>query len=335
MIKNKPICPLWHLRFTLEPTEVVRLPRMNKGITLRGAFGTSLRNLVCADRKASCDTCRIHANCPYGVVFSPRVPEDASRLRLNRDIPRPFVIKPPVDGKELYEPGEPLCFDLVLVGRCRDLFPYVIVSFNELGRKGIGVGRGRFDIGLVECLDGSGKVQRVMEAGNNLVHTPRHEIRLDQVPVLKHDRVRVRFLTPVLLKEKGQWARPSFGALMKRLRDRINALSYFYCGEPLDMDFRRFGERAERVRTVQQNLHWVEESRYSRHRGLTHRLKGYVGEVVYGGDLGEFWPFLWLGQYVHVGKGAVFGQGWYKMEPAATSEEMRHRDSYFGKKPGS
>ncbi|MBW2030602.1 MAG: CRISPR system precrRNA processing endoribonuclease RAMP protein Cas6 [Deltaproteobacteria bacterium] len=286
---------------------------MNKGITLRGAFGSSLRNLVCADKKASCESCQIHEACPYGVVFAPRVPKEAERLRLNRNIPRPFVLKPPLDGKDTYKPGQPICFDLILVGNCRNLFPYVIVSINELGGKGIGVGRGRFKIGQVECLDGSGVSQMVMKAGDNLVHSPQLEITLRQAPELSQELVRVRFLTPVLLKERGRWSRPSFGALMKRLRDRIHALTYFYCGTPLQMDFRGFGERAEKVRVVRQDLHWVEERRYSKHRDLTHKLKGWVGEVVYRGDLTEFWPFLWLGQHVHVGKAAAFGQGWYQI----------------------
>ncbi|MBW2031455.1 MAG: CRISPR system precrRNA processing endoribonuclease RAMP protein Cas6 [Deltaproteobacteria bacterium] len=321
MIINDCSCPLWQLRFILEAEEVIRLPRMNKGITLRGAFGTSLRNLVCADKKASCETCQIHGECPYGVVFAPRIPEEAERLRLNRDIPRPFVIKPPLDGKEAYEPGEPICFDLVLVGSCRNLFPYVMVSFNELGRRGIGAGRGRFKIGHVECLDGLGDTWKVMEAGDNLVHTPQQEIHLGQALELNENRVRVRFVTPVLLKEKGKWVRPAFGALMRRLRDRINALSYFYCGKPLEMDFRGFGERAEKVRTVSHDLQWVEERRYSKNRDITHNLKGYVGEAIYEGELKEFWPFLWLGQYLHVGKAAAFGQGWYEVGKPDTTEE--------------
>jgi len=313
------ICPLWHLRFTLEPEEPIRLPRMNKGITLRGAFGTSLRkslrNLVCADKTASCDSCQIHEVCPYGMVFAPKVPKDAKRLRLNRDIPRPFVIKPPLDGKQVYGPGEPLRFDMVLVGRCRDLFPYVIVSIKELGRCGIGVGRGRFRIGRVECLDAEGGTQEVMKARDNLVHTPRRDIHLGSAPELKQDRIRVRFLTPVLLKEKGQWVRPSFSALMKRLRDRIAALSYFYQGRPMEMDFCGFGQKAEAAaKMVFRNIHWVEESRYSKHRDFSHRLKGWVGEVVYEGGLELFWPFLWLGQFLHVGKAAAFGQGWYRCE---------------------
>ncbi|MBW1735721.1 MAG: CRISPR system precrRNA processing endoribonuclease RAMP protein Cas6 [Deltaproteobacteria bacterium] len=314
MASHVTICPLWHLRFTLEPEEPIRLPRMNKGITLRGAFGTSLRRLVCSERETSCDSCRARPACPYGVVFAPRPPEEASRLRLNRDVPRPFVIKPPLDGKEVYEPGEPLCFEMVLVGKCRELFPYVMVSINELGRTGIGVGRGRFTIGHVESLSGSGAPQEVMNRGDNLVRTPRGEIHLGQAPDLKPGALRLRFLTPVLLKERGQWVRPSFGAVAKRLRDRINALSYFYCGKAIEMDFREFGFKADKVRLLHEELRWVEERRFSKHRNLSHTLKGWVGDVVYEGDLETFWPFLWLGQYLHVGKASAFGQGWYEID---------------------
>ena len=57
------------------------------------------------------------------------------------------------------------------------------------------------------------------------------------------------------------------------LRGRVNALSCIYCDEPIDMDFRAFGDQAERVGTKKDDLRWVEENRYSRHRGLKHILK--------------------------------------------------------------
>ena len=43
---------------------------------------------------------------------------------------------------------------------------------------------------------------------------------------------------------------PRFHHLLKRLRDRLNALAYFYCGEALDLDFKALGEKAERIQTL-------------------------------------------------------------------------------------
>jgi CRISPR/Cas system endoribonuclease Cas6 (RAMP superfamily) len=57
----------------------------------------------------------------------------------------------------------------------------------------------------------------------------------------------------------------------------------------------------------------VESSRYSRRREVSHDLSGFVGEVTFEGELGMFLPYLKLGEYLHVGKNAVFGNGWYEI----------------------
>jgi CRISPR-associated endoribonuclease Cas6 len=255
----------------------------------------------------------------------PQVPPDSDRLRLNRDIPRPFVIKPPLDEKEQYRPGDRIMFDLVLAGRAIDLLPYLLVAFKELGESGVGTGRGRFRIQEVEALDASGGTERVWAGESNLVHAPQKRVMLGEIDKnlsgTSHS-LRLHFLTPVLLKDKGQWVRPFFGPLMRRLRDRIHALSYFYCGETLEMDFDGFGESADRIESKPGKMEWVEETRYAKHRQIEHPLMGYKGVMEYEGDLTTFWPFLLLGEYVHVGKAVAFGQGWYKIEqPCEESEK--------------
>ncbi len=314
---------LSHLRFTLEPLETIRLQRMNKGITLRGAFGSAFRQIVCHDLKADCSACMLHPSCPYGIFFAPRVPPDSDRLRLNRDIPRPFVIKPPLDEKEQYRPGDRIVFDLVLAGRAIDFLPYLLVSFKELGQRGIGTGRGRFRIREVESLDGSGGTERVWDEESNLVQAPQRRVMLGEIHKNLSETsnyLRLHFLTPVLLKDKDQWVKPFFGPLMRRLRDRIHALSYFYCGVTLEMDFNGFGESADKILSKPGKMEWVEETRYAKHRQIEHPLMGYRGVMEYEGDLTPFWPFLLLGEYVHVGKAVAFGQGWYRIE--CTSEQI-------------
>jgi hypothetical protein len=120
-----------------------------------------------------------------------------------------------------------------------------------------------------------------------------------------------------MLKADGFLAqKPTFASILKRLRDRINALSYFYCGKGLEIDFKAFGEQAEEIKTVTDSTRWVESARYSRRREVTHDLSGFIGEVSFEGDLAPFIPYLKLGEYVHVGKNAVFGNGWYRIVEA-------------------
>ncbi len=88
--------------------------------------------------------------CPYTAVFQPFVPEGSEKISKNRDIPRPFVIKPPLETKETYLPGERLSFDLVLVGKIKDYLPYFIVTFKELSQAGLGRNRAPVELAGVD-----------------------------------------------------------------------------------------------------------------------------------------------------------------------------------------
>jgi CRISPR/Cas system endoribonuclease Cas6 (RAMP superfamily) len=48
-------------------------------------------------------------------------------------------------------------------------------------------------------------------------------------------------------------------------------------------------------------------------RGLIEQAR-IVGSATYEGDLAPFWPFLVFGQWAHVGRGATFGLGGYRLE---------------------
>jgi hypothetical protein len=279
-------------------------------------------------------------------VFQPFVPEGSEKISRNRDIPRPFVLKPPLETKETYLPDERLSFDLVLVGKIKDYLPYFIVTFKELSQAGLGRDRAPVELAAVDHVGRDGVSVPVYTRENNLVQPPANGISWTDICAargandisinvpggghiradtqagpyksangsLNVTRITLRFLTPTLLKADGlQARRPVFGVIAKRLRDRINALSYFYCGKGLDMDFKAFGESAEKVRTVSDSTRWVESARYSRRREVTHDLSGFVGEVTFEGELEMFLPYLKLGEYLHVGKNAVFGNGWYEI----------------------
>ena len=298
---------------------------------IRGGFGRAFRRIVCHGNCREPETCELRSVCPYTAVFNPFVPEDSEKISKNRDIVRPFVIKPPLETTETYLPGERLSFDVVLVGKIKDYLPYFIVTFKELSQAGLGRHRSPVNLSGVAHVGSDGIEAPVYTGESNLVQPPANAIswanlcpahssnngsvNSPQAGATNVTRITLRFLTPTMLKADGvQARRPAFGPIAKRLRDRINALSYFYCGKGLDIAFKAFGEQAETIKTVADSTRWVESSRYSRRREVTHDLSGFVGEVSFEGDLGPFIPYLKLGEYVHVGKNAVFGNGWYRIE---------------------
>lgn len=264
------------------------------------------------------------STCPYKTIFEPSAPPDAERLSKNQDIPRPFVFRAPQTKETRFEHGERFEFGLVLIGCAFDFLPHFVLSFRELADQGLGLNRAKC---ILECVEnvglssnGTGRARPVYNAAAQLFCNTRPvsvgrwiSKRLSQFPSAGQ-RVTIRFLTPTLLRAEGEIIRrPEFHHIFKRLRDRINALCAFFGDGPLDVDFRGLGERAERVRAVSSQIEWVERFRTSSKTHQRHELSGFVGGATYEGNLMEFLLWLLLGELVHVGKHAAWGNGWYRI----------------------
>ncbi|MEW6163034.1 MAG: CRISPR system precrRNA processing endoribonuclease RAMP protein Cas6 [Nitrospirota bacterium] len=313
---------LAHYRFTLIPETTIRMPVFNKGSTLRGAFGSSLRKLVCSmDKGVSCDSCILKDRCAYTLIFNPIGINPAKRLQ---NVPRGYVFKPPLEGEIEYSSNKPFLFEMVLIGDRIDYLPYVIVTINELGKVGIGLDRGKFILGGISLIK-NGISESIYDPESNTVKNIHKIITgnelLECAGKLNPNRITLQFLTPTRIKynptgEKGKSEVvrvPQFHHLIRRLRDRINALSIIYCGSPIDVDFRGIAERAMAIKTKELNLRWIELKRKSKTQPIQHDQSGFMGSITFEGDLREFLPLILLGEYVHVGEDAVFGNGWYRI----------------------
>ena len=104
-----------------------------------------------------CDSCLLKQKCIYSYIFETPPPDDTEILRLYPKVPHPFVIEPPVTEKQTFAPGESFSFHLLLIGNAIDYLPYFVYTFTELGKQGIGQGRGKYDLVQVEGigLDGN------------------------------------------------------------------------------------------------------------------------------------------------------------------------------------
>jgi hypothetical protein len=134
-------------------------------------------------------------------------------------------------------------------------------------------------------------------------------------PDEKRTQITIDFRTSTRLKHEGKFveAAPPFHVLIRTLLRRLSSLSYFHGGQRWETDYRGWIAQAEQVQIAQADVQWVDWERYSTRQQRKMNLGGIVGSVTYTGQLSSFMPLLHLGELVHVGKGAVFGNGQYRI----------------------
>ncbi len=299
----------------------MRLPAYKGGV-LRGGFGITFKRIVCIyPSLPPCRECSLLYRCPYPAVFETPPPPDSEVLRTHEAIPQPFVLWPPEDERTDYAPGQHLRFRLTLIGQGIAALPYFIVTFQRLGELGLGPNRARYRLLRVDEVDprdasweaiwrenggATGGGGQIMDAVTLLAAFPPQEVA----------SLSLDFLTPTRLKYDGQVLRraPAFHVVVRTLLRRLSSLSYFHGGQRWEIDYRGWIEQAQAVETVGNEIGWVDWERYSTRQHQSMDFGGIVGQVTYAGEgLGAFLPLLRLGEWVHVGKGTVFGQGRYRL----------------------
>ena len=286
-----------------------------KGSVFRGGFGWAFRKVVCTIKRSNCADCPLNEACVYAYVFETRPPAGSDVLRNYRTIPRPFVIEPPLDTRRVYESGDEMGLNLVLIGRAIEYLPYFIYTFDELGNVGIGKGRGRYELEEVRDIRSGDVVYR----GDK--KTFERNFRPTTAAELSEDRdewvgsVGLSFITPLRITMNGDLVvNLEFHYLIRSLLRRVSTLSYFHCNKRLELDFRRLIEKAERVRVAVNEMKWFDWERYSTRQNARMQMGGLVGRIVFEGNIGEFLPLLRLGAMIHAGKGTSFGLGKYEIK---------------------
>lgn len=300
--------------FTIIPKEPLILPSY-KGSTLRGGFGHAFRRVVCALKKADCSDCMLKEKCVYSYVFETPPPSETKMMRKYKAAPHPFVIEPPPERRIGYMPGEEIIFGLILIGRAMDYLPYFVYAFHELGGIGIGNGKAKFDLKEV----GSGGKIIYDSSGKHLKPFTPSEIMIE-FPVYKEtigkQRLTLIFLTPARIVYNNQFvSNPDFHIIIRQLLRRLSLLYYFHCGgDPSAWDFKGTIEKAQAIKTAASSLKWHDWERYSARQDTRMKMGGFVGEVVFEGDIDPFLSLIKAGEILHVGKGTSFGLGRYEIK---------------------
>jgi hypothetical protein len=130
--------------------------------------------------------------------------------------------------------------------------------------------------------------------------------------------LRMDYCSPMKIKERGSWVRePTFSAVARAVVRRLRLLSVAHGGGVWPHDV--WGPLLDLAETVQLDHHetqWTAYTRRSKQSGQ-YEIEGFLGPAWYSSreDLRPLLPVLWLGQWLHLGKGYVLGNGRYRVQP--------------------
>ena len=301
------------LRFSFIAREPIHFPAGKSANILRGAFGTIFRRIACLPHCANAHTCEHRLTCPYARLFEPTAPTNAGPSGL-ADHPRPFVFRALHLDAQSFAPGQPFHFDLNLFDTDPTVIAYLILTFAQLARDGLGPHRSQVELNSVSKRNHLGvPALTIYENGviQNQDNLPPLTLDLSPSNSEPTSHLSVKFITPTELKSGQQLAaRPEFATLATRARDRISTLRELYSADgPLHIDFRAFGDRAHSVKMTRCEIQAVDIQRRSSRTGQTHSIGGFIGEAEYEGDLTEFVPYLRAAKWTGIGRQTVWGKG--------------------------
>lgn len=286
------------LNFTLIAETEIKLPDF-KGSALRGGFGNILRKITCVLKRLDCTECALKLKCIYAYIFETPPDAQAEILNMNKyeKVPHPFVFEPPVTRKRIFSPDEEIQLKLILIGKATEYAPHFVFSISELGKAGIGKGRGNFRI-------------------KEVFSTNLREISLNDKSIYETtEHITIKAITPVRIKYNRDLVRKlEFHILIRSLLRRLSLLYYFHVKRQLPiLDIKALIEKAEKIKIIKDGTYWYDWERYSSRQNSRMKLGGVVGEITYEGNIAPFMPYLRAGEILHVGKGTSFGLGKYEI----------------------
>ena len=313
--------PITRYRFTAIVQQPLQLPDY-AGSLLRGQFGAALRNVACMTRQSTCGGCPLLQTCPYTRVFEAVAPPKGSHaLQDFSNIPQPYVIEPPTPGARVLATGDALVFNLVLVGDALAQLALIVFAMQRMLAHGLTRDRVPAELLRVEQVDANGAAHTVWASEKPTLAD--HAATL-QVPAIPSglSAITLHIHTPMRLQRQGQplgVGQLTPRALVAAVGRRAALLLEFHAGlQGLGQAVQQAALASEAL-ADDRDLHWHDWTRYSSRQQQAMTLGGVQGSWTLRGSadtLAQVWPWLWLGQWLHVGKETMMGMGGYTIESA-------------------
>lgn len=268
-------------------TDDISLPNY-AGSALRGMFGHALKDMTCLTAHENRGVCRCQPLCLYRTLFDPPKGEHQGRLQ---DTPPPFVVEAhslPMHIKQ----GQTAHFSLVLIGKMAQGERTII----ELAwRRALASGfdqQGKKSSATLIGFDNQDSPKESITSANSLV-----------IDLQTHTRIQQQG------KILGE-ANFCIKAFCQSVLRRYALLNEIYGTEKLDLT-----PAYQDIENIEGkfNLYRHHWARYSNRQRQKITQDGVIGTIELSNISEQLYLYLYLGQWLHVGKGNVFGLGQYQI----------------------
>lgn len=307
---------LQRFQFRFQARDDLVLP-VFKGSPWRGLFGHVFKDITCSLKRSSCPSCLLKTNCYYVSIFdTPSVGLRECFIEGPNARPRPFILVPPLDSRRLIPSGETFTTEITLTGPALEVIPHVVLTFLEMGNRGIGSSRAKFNLqegfywaegGWTGCYS-AGDAQITLP--KKMTPTP-----LPAANGYSCQKVVMNTVTPLRLKYRGKPVdTPTFPIIIRALLRRLDDYSRLYGMGPLPEEIPKLIRMSEDISLVSSDIQFTDIQRYSNRQKREMKMGGIQGQLVFAGHLEPFFPWLTLGEMLHIGKSSTFGFGKYTLE---------------------
>lgn len=250
-------------------------------------------------------------------LFEPELATDpVARRRFQRPAPC-FVLVPPILSFGACSVGQTVPLEVLFFGSGMSQLPLFFRTLKRLGKQGLFLGKGPFEIRMVDSLDASGNGQLLSDLGE-----PDEPLS----PAVNHcgwwlenqakpfESLQLSFVTPARLLSNGRpLFEPEFEQIFPFILRRVTSMLYAHCELELIDDPMVFLNAAGEVEVVARSLKWEDWRTLSGRQdlgGVTGRLE------LAGPGLSDILWILHLGSLLQIGKGASYGAGCFQLKPA-------------------
>lgn len=301
--------PLLPLRLSFRAESAGQLPEF-AGAVWRSGMGLHLRQALCFTGLPACARCPSRRGCAYPAIMEPAPAQSATLISRYRSAPPPYVLSAPTGGA--VSVGSTVDLDVILIGKGDVHAAPVLRALERAGAAGLGRQGQRIRL-VLESIQhlASGAAPGVLERHRALPFA--QPLAVPPPPAA----VRLILEQPLRLREQESYLRPqafTLRALFKSLLLRASNLADAYGDGPLGLDHQALLEHAAGFGLGEPQLSWHHQRRYSARQELEVETSGITGSFELHGNLAPLWPLLWIGQWLHVGKGTVMGLGRYRLQ---------------------